>query len=114
MSETEQAVVTLTEKAAVRVRQMLEKRGTPQAALRIGVATAGCSGLSYKLEYADAPEEGDRAFESQGIRLVVDGKSLVYLMGLQMDFVNDPFRSGFKFTNPNEKERCGCGESFKV
>lgn len=113
MSDTPPGII-LTEKAADKVRQMLAKRGTPDAALRIGVSTAGCSGLSYKLEYADALDEGDRTFESQGIRVVVDGKSLVYLMGIQMDFVNDPFKSGFKFTNPNEKERCGCGESFKV
>lgn len=111
---TSPLAVTVTEAAAGRMRQMLDKRGTPQAMIRIGVQSGGCSGLSYKLEYADAAEEGDQLFESQGVRLVVDGKSLIYLAGTRVDFVNDPFKAGFKFVNPNEKDKCGCGESFKV
>ncbi|MBF0311137.1 MAG: iron-sulfur cluster assembly accessory protein [Magnetococcales bacterium] len=111
MSET---ALSMTENAAVKAREMLQKRGTPEAAIRIGVTTAGCSGLSYKLEYADRVEEGDQQFESHGIRLVVDGKSLLVLHGTVIDFEKSAFKSGFKFTNPREKERCGCGESFKV
>ena len=106
--------VDMTERAAVRAKRMLESRGTPDAAIRIGVTTSGCSGMSYKLEYADVLEEGDQVFENHGVRVVVDGKSMLVLDGIQVDFESTPFKSGFKFTNPLEKERCGCGESFKV
>lgn len=106
--------VTLTEKAAAKARQMLDKRGTPEACIRVGVATGGCSGFSYKLEYADTLDEGDQVFESFGIKIAVDAKSLLYLAGTQVDYVNDPFKGGFKFGNPNQKAACGCGESFTV
>ncbi|MBF0620298.1 MAG: iron-sulfur cluster assembly accessory protein [Magnetococcales bacterium] len=108
------APISLSEKAAVRVQAMLDNRGTPDAMLRIGVKTSGCSGMSYKLEYADAVEESDKVFKSHDVSVVVDPKSLLYLAGLQVDYIDDPFKSGFKFTNPNEKDSCGCGESFKV
>ncbi|MEO5333539.1 MAG: iron-sulfur cluster assembly accessory protein [Magnetococcus sp. YQC-5] len=113
MDEQSQAIM-LTERAARQAQRMLEKRGTPAAAIRIGTTTAGCSGFSYKLEYADLVEEGDQVFESHGVKVVLDGKSLVILDGTVVDFESTPFKSGFKFTNPKEKERCGCGESFKV
>ncbi|MBF0097729.1 MAG: iron-sulfur cluster assembly accessory protein [Magnetococcales bacterium] len=106
--------VSMTQRAAERARQMLQKRGTPDSAIRIGVSTAGCSGLSYKLEYADQLQEADQQFESHGIRIVVDGKSLLVLDGTEVDFESSAFKSGFKFTNPQVKEQCGCGESFKV
>ncbi|MBF0110088.1 MAG: iron-sulfur cluster assembly accessory protein [Magnetococcales bacterium] len=106
--------ISLTEKAASKVREMLQRRGTPDSAIRIGVTTAGCSGMSYKLEYADALDEGDHVFEQHGIRVVVDGKSLLVMDGIQMDYVTEQFKSGFRFANPREKERCGCGESFKI
>ena len=106
--------IGLTEKAAEKVREMLARRGTPEAAIRIGVTTAGCSGMSYKLEYADTLAEGDRVFEQHGIRVVVDSKSLPIMDGVEMDFVTEQFKSGFRFANPREKERCGCGESFKI
>lgn len=106
--------ITLTEQAARQVQVMLTKRGTPDAAIRIGTTTKGCSGFSYKLEYADLVEEGDQIFESHGVKVVLDGKSAVILAGTLVDFESTPFKSGFKFTNPMEKERCGCGESFKV
>ncbi|MEO5348188.1 MAG: iron-sulfur cluster assembly accessory protein [Magnetococcus sp. YQC-3] len=106
--------VGMTERAAERAQQMLLKRGTPEAAIRIGVSTSGCSGLSYKLEYADNVEASDQVFESHGVRIVVDGKSLVVLEGTQVDFESTAFKSGFKFINPQVKEQCGCGESFKV
>lgn len=112
--QPEMSGVSLTEKAAEKVKDMLAKRGTPGAAVRIGVTTAGCSGMSYKLEYADTVGEGDRVFEQHGIRVVVDGKSLLIVDGVQMDFVTEQFKSGFRFINSKEKERCGCGESFKI
>lgn len=106
--------IDITEPAAQKIKEMLAKRGTPEAMVRIGVTTAGCSGMSYKLEYADVAEEGDRVFEQHGVRVVVDGKSMMVMDGLQMDFITEPFKSGFRFSNPKEKERCGCGESFKI
>ena len=106
--------VDMTERAAERAQQMLLKRGTPEAAIRIGVSTSGCSGLSYKLEYADSIDASDQLFESHGVRIVVDGKSLLSLDGTQVDFESTAFKSGFKFINPQVKEQCGCGESFKV
>ncbi|WP_130471394.1 HesB/IscA family protein [Candidatus Magnetaquicoccus inordinatus] len=106
--------VSMTERAAERARQMLQKRGTPEAAIRIGVSTSGCSGLSYKLEYADQLQESDQQFASHGIRIVVDSKSLLALDGTEVDFEATAFKSGFKFNNPQMKEQCGCGESFKV
>lgn len=112
--QTDLKGVNITESAAQRVKDMLAKRGTPEAMVRIGVTTAGCSGMSYKLEYADVAEEGDRVFEQHGVRVVVDGKSLMVMDGLNMDFVSEQFKSGFRFSNPKEKERCGCGESFKI
>ena len=114
MTDSTQQVVSLTDKAAGMARQMLSNRGTPDAAIRLGVGTTGCSGLSYKLEYSDGPEEGDHAFESEGISIVVDSKSLAYLTGVQVDYVTEQFKSGFVFTNPNAKSQCGCGESFGV
>lgn len=106
--------ITVTEVAAQRVQAMLKQRGTPEAAVRIGVASSGCSGFSYKLEYADQVEEGDHVYEQHGVRLVIDEKSLLTMDGTQMDFETKQFKSGFKFINPQVKESCGCGESFKV
>ncbi|MBF0285511.1 MAG: iron-sulfur cluster assembly accessory protein [Magnetococcales bacterium] len=106
--------LAVTAKAARQMQNMLEKRGTPQAAIRIGVASGGCSGFSYKLEYCDQPGEEDKQFEQGGVTVVVDPKALLLLSGTEVDFVTENFKSGFKFRNPNEKERCGCGESFKV
>ncbi|MBF0162345.1 MAG: iron-sulfur cluster assembly accessory protein [Magnetococcales bacterium] len=106
--------VVMTERAAGKAREMLARRGTPEAAVRIGVTTSGCSGLSYKLEYTDTVEEFDQVFESYGVRIVVDGKSLLALDGTQVDFESSAFKSGFKFINPQVKGQCGCGESFKV
>ena len=106
--------VEMTERAAGKAQEMLLKRGTPDAAIRVGVATSGCSGLSYKLEYVDTVEEGDQVFENHGVRVVVDSKSLLVLDGTQVDFESTAFKSGFKFVNPKVKEQCGCGESFKV
>lgn len=106
--------IEMTERAADKARQMLVKRGTPSAAIRVGVTTTGCSGLTYRLEYVDDPEEGDQIFVNHGVRVVVDSKSLSIMDGTRVDFESTPFKSGFKFVNPQVKEQCGCGESFKV
>ena len=105
--------VTLTEKAASRVQAFLAKRGKG-VALRLGVRTTGCSGMAYKLEYADAVNPEDATFESHGVKVVVDPKSLPYLDGTQLDFAREGLNEGFKFNNPNVKDECGCGESFNV
>jgi len=105
--------VTLTEKAAKHVTRYLEMRGKGQG-LRFGVRTTGCSGLAYKLEYVDDPSPEDQIFESHGVRVFVDPKSLPYIDGTELDFGREGLNEGFKFNNPNSRDECGCGESFRV
>ena len=105
--------VTLTEKAASHVQSFLAKRGKG-VALRVGVRTSGCSGMAYKLEFADAVEPSDLQFESHGVRVVVDPKSLPYVDGTELDYTREGLNEGFRFRNPNVKDECGCGESFNV
>jgi iron-sulfur cluster assembly protein len=105
--------VLLTEAAARHVSRYLQRRGKGLG-LRLGVKTTGCSGLAYKLEYADDILPEDIQFESHGVRVLVDPKSLVYIDGTELDFVREGLNEGFKFNNPNVKSECGCGESFKV
>jgi len=105
--------VTLTDSAAKHVQRYIEKRGKG-VGLRLGVRTTGCSGLAYKLEFADEIKPEDTQFESNGVRVLIDPKSLAYLDGTELDFVREGLNEGFKFNNPNEKDRCGCGESFNV
>lgn len=105
--------VTLTANAAKRVKDFIANRGHGEG-LRLGVKTTGCSGMAYVLEFADAPSEGDEVFESLGVKIFVDAKSLVYLNGTELDFAKEGLNEGFKFNNPNEKATCGCGESFTV
>jgi len=105
--------VTLTEKAASHVQNYIAKRGKG-VALRIGVRTSGCSGFAYKLEFADAVNPEDELFESHGVKVVVDPKSLPFVDGTQLDYTREGLNEGFKFSNPNVKDECGCGESFNV
>jgi iron-sulfur cluster assembly protein len=106
-------MIQLTELAAKKVSKTLEKRGKGLG-LRVGVRTTGCSGLAYVLEYVDTPNPEDMSFVSHGIHLFTDPKSLAYLSGLEMDWVREGLNEGFKFSNPNVKDECGCGESFRV
>ena len=106
-------MITLTTRAAQHVKDFLENRGSGEG-IRVGVRTAGCSGLAYVLEFVDEPNDEDKKFTSDGVNIFVDPKSLVYLNGLEMDYVTEGLNSGFKFTNPNQKGECGCGESFTV
>lgn len=106
-------MVTLTEAAAKHVTAFLAKRGKG-VGLRLGVKTSGCSGMAYKLEFADAIAADDQVWDSYGVKVIVDTKSLPYIDGTELDFVKEGLQSGFKFKNPNEKEHCGCGKSFKV
>ena len=105
--------VTLTEKAANHVQSFLAKRGKG-VGLRLGVRTTGCSGLAYKLEFADEVQPEDQVFDSNGVKVLIDPKSLAYLEGTELDYAKEGLNEGFKFNNPNEKDRCGCGESFNV
>ncbi|MFO1414945.1 MAG: iron-sulfur cluster assembly protein IscA [Burkholderiales bacterium] len=105
--------VTLTPTAAKHVAANLAKRGKGLG-LRLGVRTSGCSGLAYKLEYADEAKPEDVTFESNGVTVVVDPKSLPYIDGMELDFAREGLNEGFKFNNPNVKDQCGCGESFNV
>ena len=105
--------ITLTERAASHVQNFIAKRGKG-VGLRLGVKTTGCSGMAYKLEYADELKPEDITFESHGVRVVVDPKSLPYLEGTELDFTREGLNEGFRFNNPNVKDECGCGESFNV
>ena len=109
-----QAGVRLTRKAIEMAKQALVKRGTPGAALRLGVRGGGCSGVSYAIEFSDKVRERDQRFDFDGLLVVVDPKSLVYLRGAVLDYEVKLMQHGFKFRNPNEKSGCGCGESFTV
>ena len=105
--------ITITENAASRVKSFLHDRGKG-IGLRVGVKTTGCSGMAYVIEFADEVDKDDTIFEDRGIKIIVDPKCLMYLDGTELDFAKEGLNEGFKFTNPNEKGRCGCGESFKV
>jgi len=105
--------ITLTEKAADRIQNFLAKRGKG-VGLRLGIKTTGCSGLAYVIEYADELQPEDKVFESHGVKVIVDPKSLVYIDGTQLDYTKEGLNEGFKFDNPNVKDECGCGESFTV
>ena len=105
--------VTLTERAARHVTRYITKRGRG-VGVRLGVKTTGCSGLAYKLEYVDEIADEDSVFESHGVKVFVDPKSLPYIDGTELDFAREGLNEGFKFHNPNEKDACGCGESFRI
>ena len=105
--------VTLTPSAARHVNRYLGKRGKG-VGVRLGVKTTGCSGLAYKLEYVDEPAPEDLVFEDQGVKVLIDPKSLAYLNGTKLDLVREGLNEGFRFDNPNERDKCGCGESFRV
>jgi iron-sulfur cluster assembly protein len=106
-------LMQLTDAAADRLRRLYEK-GEQGKLLRIGVNTKGCSGLSYDLSWADAPGPGDEVVSDKGVTILVDRKATLFLIGTTMDYEQKAMSAGFTFTNPNEKGRCGCGESFHV
>ncbi|PHM46246.1 iron-sulfur cluster assembly protein IscA [Xenorhabdus mauleonii] len=105
--------ISLTESAAQRILTFLDNRGKG-IGLRLGVRTSGCSGMAYVLEFVDAVNEEDQVFEDKGVKVIVDGKSILYLDGTELDFVKEGLNEGFKFNNPNVSSECGCGESFNV
>ena len=105
--------VTLTEAAARHVSKYLAKRGKG-VGVRLGVKTTGCSGLAYQLEYVDDVAPEDALFEQHGVKLMVDPKSLAYIDGTELDYVREGLNEGFRFNNPKQRDRCGCGESFRI
>ncbi len=105
--------ITMTDSAAERVQNFLESRGSG-VGLRLGVKTSGCSGMAYVLEFVDEIDEQDQVFESHGVKIIVDPKSLLYIDGTELDYGKEGLNEGFKFNNPNVKDQCGCGESFTI
>ena len=106
-------MITVTDTAAKKIKQNLDRRGSG-IGIRIGVRTTGCSGLAYVLEYVDKVNGDDTVFDSNDVRVIVDSKSLPILGDLDVDYVRQGLNEGFEFVNPNEKDRCGCGESFRI
>ena len=106
-------MITITESAAKKVKDQLERRGKGYG-IKVGVKTTGCSGLAYTLEYVDDPTREELSFVSEGIHIFVDPKALPYLTGVTMDWLKKGLNEGFDFINPQEKDRCGCGESFRI
>lgn len=106
--------VTITPAAAERIRTLMENSGKPVLGVRLSVSTKGCSGLSYDMQFVEERQQFDEVVEEHGVTLFVDPKATMFLFGTEMDYVEDKLQSGFVFRNPNEKGRCGCGESFTV
>ena len=106
--------LSMTDAAAQRIQLLLDQRGKPSAGVRVGVRSRGCSGLSYTLEYADEKGKFDEVVQDKGVTVLVDPKAIMFILGTEMDYVEEKLESGFVFRNPNEKGRCGCGESFHV
>ncbi len=112
--ETRAKIVTLTEAAAEQAKHLLAREGGRVLGLRIGLKTKGCSGLSYAMEYATEKNPLDEVVEDKGVTIFVDPKATMFILGCEIDYVEDKLQSGFVFNNPNEKGRCGCGESFHI
>jgi iron-sulfur cluster assembly protein len=106
--------MTLTDAAAARVKAIMAARERPAIGLRIGVKARGCTGLSYFVEYAEEKKKFEEVVEDKGVTILIDPAATMFLIGTEMDYVDDKIQSGFVFRNPNEKGRCGCGESFHV
>ena len=106
-------VITLSEKAAKRIKEILLKDQS-SSGVRIGVKSGGCAGMSYVMEYAKKTKPNDEVIEDKGVKVLIDPKAIMYLLGTEMDYKKEELSSTFVFKNPNETERCGCGESFKI
>ena len=107
-------IITLSNRAADRVKEIMSTAKEPIVGVRVGVSSGGCAGMSYVMEYAKEKNPNDEVIEDKGVKVLIDPKAVMYLLGTEMDYKKEKFSSQFVFNNPNETERCGCGESFKV
>jgi len=107
-------IITLSENAALRIKEIMSKTESNALGVRVGVKSGGCAGMSYTMEYTKEIKPNDELIEDKGVKLFVDPGAIMYLLGTEMDYKKDEFSSSFVFKNPNETERCGCGESFKI
>ncbi|HIF62137.1 MAG TPA: iron-sulfur cluster assembly accessory protein [Candidatus Pelagibacter sp.] len=107
-------VITLSDRAAERVKEIIAQTKEPILGLRVGVTSGGCAGMSYVMEYAKKANPNDEVIEDKGVKVLIDPKAIMYLLGTEMDYKKEELSSTFVFKNPNETERCGCGESFKT
>ena len=107
-------IISLSENAAIRIKEIMTSAEKKSIGVRIGVKTGGCAGMSYVLEYAKEANPNDEFIEDKGVKVFIDPAAVMYLLGTEMDYKKEEFSSSFVFNNPNETERCGCGESFKI
>ena len=107
-------VIKLTDKAALRIKEIMSSADNATIGVRIGVKSGGCAGMSYIMEYAKEIKSNEEIIEEKGVKVLIDPKAIMYLLGTEMDYKKEKFSSQFVFINPNETERCGCGESFKI
>ena len=107
-------VIKLSDSAANRIKEIMSKADNTAIGVRVGVKSGGCAGMSYVMEYAKTINPNEEVIEDKGVKVLIDPKSIIYLIGTEMDYKQDKFSSQFVFKNPNETERCGCGESFKA
>ena len=109
-----QQVIKLSDNAANRIKEIMSKADNTAIGVRVGVKSGGCAGMSYMMEYAKESKKNEEVIEDKGVKVFIDANAVMYLLGTEMDYKKDKFSSQFVFKNPNETERCGCGESFKV
>ena len=107
-------VIKLSDNAALRIKQIMSIAEKSAIGVRIGVKSGGCAGMSYVMEYAEKIKPNEEVIEEKGVKVLIDPQAIIYLLGTEMDYKQEKFSSQFVFKNPNETERCGCGESFKV
>ena len=107
-------VIKLSDNAANRIKEIMSKADDNTIGVRVGVKSGGCAGMSYMMEYAKEAKKNEEIIEDKGVKVFIDANAIMYLLGTEMDYKTDKFSSQFVFKNPNETERCGCGESFKV
>ncbi len=107
-------IISLSENAAKRIKEIMSASENKSVGVRVGVKSGGCAGMSYIMEYAKEINPNDEVIEDKGVKVFIDSAAVIYLLGTEMDYKKDNFSTSFTFNNPNETERCGCGESFKI